>query len=118
MPIVNSPKDVLNASGLTYRQLNGQAYFQEGVEKLPVELEGGITGENLSIHYHGKAMDPQELEDATQDVDTLIALYDLDRLEISSNTSGKTLNLIEITPTGWGTKRISSSTSYVCSSRT
>lgn len=96
--------EAVNQGDLTSRQVLG-IHYTEHNDDLPKEVNRTRSNENYSVEINGKAKDPLEVEKNLK-LHATVIYFDLDKYQITSKKTGKTLDLIQITPDGWTQKAV------------
>ncbi len=95
------------AEGYTHRQLSGLEHLQFSAS-LPTEFSTKRDVKSFSVEVVGKSKLPPEIEwlPLEEGVEAYVQYFDLERFVITSKESGKTLDLVAITPKDWDQKII------------
>lgn len=94
--------------GFSKRQLMGLEYTQFTTD-LSKEIKRNRDFQDFQVEVSGIAKEPPEIEPLQltgNGGEAFVIYYDLDKFAITSKESGKTLDLVGITPEGWSQKTI------------
>lgn len=89
---------------LNQRQILGTSYTERTVDLSPT-ISKERDFDNFKVIMNGTAKKPPEIE-RIPSLGAFVIYYDLDQFKITSNGSGKELDLVKITPEGWTQKAI------------